>query len=400
MKIVQINTFPSKATGSIMMNLHKQMQKQGIDSYVVWGRGRKPENDHEISIADELGVNFHGVYSRVTDKTGFASNRATKKLIEDLKKISPDIIHLHNIHGYYVNIEILFNYIRLEGIKVVWTMHDCWAFTGHCAYFDRVGCEKWKTGCHSCEQLHTYPASILKDNSEWNFQKKKELFTGLDVTLVTPSYWLSQLVKQSYLKNYPVEIIYNGVDLDVFKPSKGLFRKKYGIEDKFIILGVASEWTERKGLNDFILLEKRMNDNFKIVIVGLNNKQKSKIPDTIIALERTSDVQELIEIYSAADIFFNPTYEDNFPTTNLESLACGTPVCTYRTGGSPESLDKKCGIILEPGDVESFANMLINGRKKKFGMIFDIDSVLNSFKKEDMISNYLKLYESSNGKYK
>lgn len=338
MKIVQINTFPYKATGSIMMNIHKILIDEGYDSYVCWGRGRNSENDHEIVISDNVGVKLHGIYTRVFDKTGFASRAATKKLLNRLDEIQPDIIHVHNIHGYYINIEMLFDYIRANGIKVVWTLHDCWSFTGHCAWFDMCGCDKWKTGCHHCEQLNTYPVSIVMDSSVWNWKKKKELFTGLNVTLVTPCNWLSQLVKQSFLKDYPLRVIYNGIDLNTFKITemKGV-REKYGLNEKPIILGVASEWTPRKGLNDFIEMSKIMQD-VQFVVVGLSDDQIKSIPNTLKGIKRTDSKTELAGLYSLAAVFFNPTYEDNFPTTNIEALACGTPVVTYDTGGSPELL--------------------------------------------------------------
>ncbi|HWT76046.1 MAG TPA: glycosyltransferase [Mobilitalea sp.] len=394
MKIIQINTFPYKATGSIMMNLHRLMQNQGIESYAVWGRGRKPGNEYEISLHDYFGMVYHGVYSRITDKTGFASKRATQKLIDKLKEIKPDIIHLHNIHGYYINIEMLFRHIREQQIKVVWTLHDCWSFTGHCAYFDMIECEKWKYGCHDCWQLNTYPVSKVMDNSEWNYQRKKELFTGLDITIITPCSWLCGLVKQSYLKPYPVKVIYNGIDRNVFRPTESDFRAKHGLEGKFIVLGVASEWTVRKGLQDFIRLSTLLNDDYKIVVIGLTKKQVKEMPASILAMERTSNVQELVEIYSTADIFFNPTYEDNFPSTNLEAIACGTPVCTYQTGGSPESLNHNSGIVLPVGQINIFAAMIRENRSPKYNMKFDIDEAMDGFEKEDMLKNYLTIYRT------
>lgn len=346
MKIVQINTFPYKATGSIMMNIHNKLLEMGEESYVVWGRGREAENEHEITILDNIGVKFHGIYTRLTDKTGFASKRATKYLLRTLDEIQPDIIHLHNIHGYYVNIEMLFQYIRKNNIKVVWTLHDCWAFTGHCAYFDMVGCEKWKTGCYDCEQKKTYPVSLLKDNSKWNWEKKRKLFTELDVTIVTPSKWLAGLVKTSFLKDYPVYIIHNGINFNIFKPNLSYeLKEKYGIDERKMVLGVASEWTPRKGLNDFISLSQIM-PNIQFVIVGLTDNQLKQIPDTVIGIKRTENQSELAGLYALADLFLNPTYEDNYPTTNLEALVCGTPVVTYDTGGSPEAIiNEKAGSV-------------------------------------------------------
>lgn len=386
MKIVQINTFPYKATGSIMMSIHKMLWEQGHDSYVVWGRGRKPVNDHEISISDNIGVKFHGLYTRITDKTGFASWHATKKLLKKLDEIQPDIIHLHNLHGYYINIEMLFDYIRKHKIKVVWTLHDCWAFTGHCAYFDVVGCEKWKTGCHDCIQKRTYPTSKLLDSSKENWQRKKRLFTGLDMTIVTPSEWLAGLVKRSFLKEYPVKVVYNGIDTSVFKPCfSEKVRKKYSPDGKPIVLGVASEWTERKGLPDFIALAKE-NPDIHVVVLGLTPKQIKHLPDCITALQRTSNVRELVELYSVADLFFNPTYEDNLPTTNLEAIACGTPVVTYRTGGSPETVGDN-GWVVNKKDYKTVIQILGSTERQR--------SLPKTFKDSTMVRNYIQQYAAA-----
>lgn len=389
MKIVQINTFPYKATGSIMMSIHDTLMEQGFESYVVWGRGRNSKDANEIVIRDELGTKLHGVYTRLTDRTGFASNRATWKLLARLDEIQPDIIHLHNIHGYYINIELLFDYIRKHRIKVVWTLHDCWAFTGHCAYFDAVGCDRWKTGCYHCPQKKTYPASALLDASAWNWQRKKELFTGLDVVLVTPSEWLAGLVRESFLGGYPIEVIHNGIDTETFRPRKGIFQGKYGIEKK-IILGVAAEWTERKGLRDFIRLNDLIDrDIYQIVLVGLTKKQIKELSDGILGLQRTSSAIELAEIYSNADVFFNPTYEDNYPTTNLEAMACGTPVVTYDTGGSPESVRGR-GVVVEKGRIAEVAEVI---RTDKITQI-NSEQVRDDFSKRAMTEKYVGLYKS------
>lgn len=391
--VVQINTFPYKATGAIMLNIHHALLDESCNSYVVWGRGRKPENENEFSIEDSFGIKWHGVYSRFFDKTGFASKKATERLLSKLNEINPDIVHIHNIHGYYLNIEMLFQWLKAHHVKVVWTLHDCWPFTGHCAYFDGCGCEKWKTGCYDCEQLKTYPASLLIDNSKWNWQKKKELFTGLDITLVTPCEWLKGIVKQSFLGEYPVEVINNGIDLSIFKPTESSFREKYGFQDKIIILGVASEWTERKGMRDFIRLEEMLcnRDKYKIVLVGLTEKQKHSLPDSILGITRTNNVQELVQIYSAADMLFNPTYEDNYPTTNLEAIACGTPIITYKTGGSPESVNERAGVVFDKGAVEEVAQWItIHGEKKLGFEIMERDRA--EFDKNLMIRKYLELY--------
>lgn len=383
MKIVQINTFSNKSTGTIMMNIHNKLKEEKIESYVVWGRGRKAQDSTEIYMNDKIGIYWHGLYTRFTDKVGFASKRATRKLIKKLDKIKPDIIHLHNIHGYYINIEILFNYIKKNNIKVVWTLHDCWAFTGHCSHFELIGCEKWKECCNCCEQKSKYPKSFV-DNSNWNYQRKKELFTGLNMTIVTPSQWLANLVKQSFLKQYEVKVINNGIDTNIFKPRKSDFRKKFNIEDKKIILGVASDWTKEKGLYDFYKLSKKLDDDVKIVLVGLNKRQVKEIPNNIIGIERTENAQQLAEIYTTADIYFNPTYADNFPTTNLEALACGTPVFTYNTGGSIECLNESNGKITNLTDFSE-------NYKKYLKQEFEIDKVKT---KSEMELEYITIYSN------
>ena len=389
-KVVQISTFSYKAAGNIMMNLHRAMMKNGIDSYVVWGRGRKAENDHEYFMDDSWGVKLHGVYTRITDKTGFASTLSTRKLLNWLDEIEPDIIHLHCIHGYFINISLLFTYIKEKNIKVIWTQHDCWAFTGHCAYFDACGCEKWKTGCHDCEQLTTYPASRLMDNSKWNWKTKKELFTGANVTVVTPCEWLSELVKISFLREYPIRVIYNGIDTNVFKPTKSYFKKKNEIEAKKMILGGASEWTERKGLRDFIELDEMLDKKeYVIVLVGVSKKQVENLPKDIIALNRTNNIKELVEIYSAADVYFNPTYEDNFPTTNLEATACGTPVITYDTGGSPESVDPRA--VVQKGNLNRVKDIICSELQ-----IFK-PRLRDEMKVESMVAEYIQLYRDVYG---
>lgn len=373
-----------------MMNLHRAMMKSGIDSYVVWGRGRKAENDHEYFMDDSLGVKLHGVYTRITDKAGFASTLSTRKLLHWLDEIEPDIIHLHCIHGYFINISLLFTYIKEKNIKVIWTQHDCWAFTGHCAYFDACGCEKWKTGCHDCEQLTTYPASRLMDNSKWNWETKKELFTGANVIVVTPCEWLFKLAKMSFLGEYPIYVIYNGIDTNVFKPTKSYFKEKNKIEAKKMILGVASEWTERKGLRDFIELDEMLDKKeYVIVLVGVSKKQAKNLPKDIIALNRTNNVKELVEIYSAADVYFNPTYEDNFPTTNLEATACGTPVITYDTGGSPESADPRA--VVQKGNLNRVKDIICSELQ-----IFK-PRLRDEIKVESMVAEYIQLYRDVYG---
>lgn len=386
MKIVQINTFSNKSTGTIMMSIHDALLNEGIESYVVWGRGRKANNKNEIYMNDKLGVYCHVLYTRITGKTGFLSKRNTKKLIQKLDEIKPDIIHLHNIHGYYINIEILFNYIKKNNIKVVWTLHDCWAFTGHCTHFDMVKCNKWKKECNICIQKNIYPKSF-KDSSNWNYKKKKDIFSDLDMTIVTPSKWLENLVKQSFLKNYKVKVINNGIDTNIFKPRNSDFRIKYNLENKKIILGVASDWSEKKGLNDFILLSQKLNDEFKIVLVGLNKKQIKKMPNNIIKLEKTNSAIELAEIYSSSDIYFNASKEETFGMTTIEALSCGIPVIVYNCTALPEIIKNNNGFVVNEGKIQEVINAINIIAKKEKKIFFK-----NEYTKFNMTKNYIDLY--------
>ncbi len=390
MKIFEINSVCGiKSTGRIVSDLYDVFTRHGHECKVAYGR-ELPQivpNEHVYRIGNESDVKHHALMSRITDKTGFYSKTATKLLITRIKNYNPDVIHLHNIHGYYINIEILFNYLREEKKKVIWTLHDCWPFTGHCAYFDFVGCEKWKTQCAECPQKKEYPQSVFLDNSKRNFQLKKQLFTGLDITLVTPSNWLKDMVKQSFLGEYDVVTINNGIDLSEFKPAISDFRKRNNLADKKIVLGVASIWDRRKGLKDFIKLSKMLDDKYKIVLVGLSDAQQKEIPKNILALSKTDSIRELAEIYTVADVFVNPTYEDNFPTTNIEALACGTPVITYKTGGSPEIIDENCGIVIEKGDINALRDSLDEAQK------FTKEDCIKRSESFDKHKNYLKYLE-------
>lgn len=367
MKILQINIFATLSTGRIAVDLYKTLVKNGDEGCIAFARGSIEKDIPNIRIGSELDVKLHGIATRITDKTGFYSINPTKKLIEQIKQYNPDIIHLHNIHGYYINIELLFNFLKEYNKPVVWTLHDCWAFTGHCAYFDLANCNKWKSHCEKCPQKKEYPKSLIMDNSYWNFDKKKELFCDVkNMVLVTPSKWLAELVKLSFLKEYPIKVINNGIDLTVFKPTKSNIRKQYNLEDKFVILGVAGVWDKRKGLADFIELSKNLDDKFRIVVVGVTEKQQQNLPKNMIGILRTHNVKELAQLYSTADVFVNPTYEDNFPTTNLEALACGTPVITYNTGGSVESVNNTCGIVSPQGNINELKNNILKCFKNNF----------------------------------
>ncbi len=344
-----------RSTGRICTDLASELEAQGHEVKIAYGRCEVAEKFQKfaVKIGSDFDVKLHAIKARLFDACGFGSKNATKKFIAWVKNFNPDVIHIHNIHGYYVNTEILFDYLRTCGKKIIWTLHDCWAFTGHTAYCDAVNCEKFTTGCGKCPGLKNYPKSFI-DRSASNWIKKKKIFCGIpNMTIITPSNWLAGLVKKSFLSEYPVKVIHNGIDTSKFFPMENDFRDFYGIKNKFLLLGVATAWDEMKGLSDYIKLAEKLDENYKIVLVGLTKKQIEDLPKNILGIERTNSVKELAYIYSAADLYINLSYCENYPTVNLEVLACGTPVLAYDSGGSSES--SLNGIIIPRGDIKKAA---------------------------------------------
>ena len=400
-KLLQISIeVNSGSVGKIAEQIGETVLENGWESYITYARNNNPSKSQVIKIGNKFDLYVHGIETRIFDNHCFSSTAATKNLVKQIQNIKPDIIHLHHLHGYFINIDILFDYLQKSKIPVVWTFHDCWSFTGHCAYFDFVGCDKWKTQCFSCEQKNEYPASLVFDRSKQNFLDKKRIFNSLDnMTIVPVSNWLSEKVSQSFLKNYPCKVIHNGIDINVFQPknSKHQIVKKYNLSDKFIILGVASTWEKRKGLDEFIKLSNIIDDSkFAIVLVGLAENQIKKLPKAIIGISRTENVAQLADLYAAADVFVNPTLEDTYPTTNLEAIACGTPVITYRTGGSIESVTEKTGIIVGKSDVQGLIKAIdcIKKNTKQFYQKNCRDFAINNFSKNTKFAQYYNLYNN------
>lgn len=390
MKLVQINTVCNGSTGKIMGDIQRTANQEGFETISFYGR-RKGYNDLKCEkIGGFFSFWYHVFLTTVFDMHGHGSYFKTKKLVKRIKQENPDIIHLHNIHGYYINYKVLFDYLKNEYQgKIFWTLHDCLPFTGHCAHFMLVGCDRWKTVCHDCPKKRRYPISLFKDRSYKNYIEKKELFTGLkNLTIITPSDWLNKLVKKSFLKNYNVVTINNGIDLHIFKGNKDIeVLKKYIIPNRKIILGVANVWTKEKGLDDIIELSKELNDEYIIVLVGLSKLQISKLKKykNIIGIERTDNQQELVKLYSYAYTLVNPTYEDNYPTVNLEAIACGTPVITYDTGGCKEQVTNETGII-------SNKNNLLDDINRIKDLEFNNCNLLNKIDKEIKSKEIIELY--------
>lgn len=353
MRVLQINSVCGYgSTGNIVVDLYHSLREQGNECCIAYGRGSAPENVQTYRIGTDVDVYMHGVLSRLTDKHGFYSAKATRRFVEWMKEYDPDVVHLHNLHGYYINIEILFEALKRMGKPVVWTLHDCWAFTGHCAHYTEAVCYKWKRVCEHCPQKRKYPSSLLLDNSYSNFMRKKSIFQNVPkLMIITPSRWLADEVQKSFLSEYPIRVIYNGVDLNMFQPTLGDFRQKNHLEDKKIILGVASVWSKEKGLQVFDDLAEKLDDRYQVVLVGLNQKQHLQVSQRILCIDRTSSKKELAEIYTVADLFLNPSIEETMGLTTVEALACGTNVLVNNSTALPEIVDFDSEKIFQDQDI-------------------------------------------------
>lgn len=352
MKYLFINVVAgSGSTGRIAADQCRELQAQGHNCVLAYGRWESNCSDvTTYRIGTSLDYRFHGLLTRLFDLHGFGSGHATRKFLRWVQNYDPDVIWLHNLHGYYLNIELLFDYLKTCGKPVRWTLHDCWAFTGHCSHFSYVGCEQWKTECTTCVQKKEYPKCTGISDVHRNFVRKKRAFTGVpDMTLITPSQWLADLVRQSFLKEYPVEVAYNKIDTSVFKATPSDFRNKYGLQNKIIVLGVASVWNERKGIKVFDELARCLDAQYALVMVGLTERQKERLPAGILKLGRTDSTRELAQIYTAADVFLNPSVEETFGLTTAEALSCGTPAIVYRGTACEEIAQKMGGVAVEPG---------------------------------------------------
>ena len=375
MKILIINEYCGiKSTGRICGELAEQFSKHGHTVKIAYGRdGYVPERyeKYSVRIGNYIDIILHGIYTRLTDKHGLGSKRATKNFLKWAENFNPDIIWLHNLHGYYVNYELLFGWIKLHPEKEIrWTLHDCWPFTGHCSHFTMVKCERWKDVCYGCPQLKRYPKCLLWGNVVDNYNRKKKQFTGINnMQIFVPSIWLGNLVKQSFLSEYPVIIMPNEADVKVFNHiGNRNIKRTLGIEGKKMILGVASDWTEYKGLNIFTKLSDKLDEKYKIVLVGLSRKQMKKISQNIIGIERTYNARELAAYYSEAEVHVSASFEETFGMTILEAALCGTPSIVFQNTACEEVLDQvheKVGGIAVQADIESIYDAITNEKYKK-----------------------------------
>jgi glycosyltransferase involved in cell wall biosynthesis len=395
MKIIAFNSVNYGSTGNIMFSILSCAREKGYITSAYYGIGTDSPDRNGVLLGNRVYNSLCSKLAHVTGILGGFSFFSTYSLLRHLDCETTPVFHLHNLHVSFINIPLLFRYIKKHDIHVVWTLHDCWAFTGHCAYFTLAKCEKWINGCHDCPNYREYPKSSF-DNSKMMWFLKKRWFCGVkNMTIVTPSQWLANLVKASFLKEYPVKVIYNGIDLSVFKPSPSDFRGRYGItEDKCILLGVAFGWGRRKGLDVFIELANRLSSEYQIILVGTDDATDKVLPDRIISIHRTHDRQELAEIYSAADIFINPTREEVLGMVNIEALACGTPVISFNSGGSPECIDEKCGSIVPCDDIEAMESEIHRVFTTKPYTLDNCRARAESFDQNDRFQEYVALYES------
>lgn len=391
MKLLQINVSANwGSTGKIAEQIGECALAHGWESYIAYGRSSNKSKSHLIRIGSKAGQAWHLIISRLYDMHGLGSRLATKRLIRKIEEIKPDIIHLHNIHGYYINYKLLFEYLNSIDTPIVWTLHDCWSFTGHCAHFVEAECNKWQKECGNCKLLAKYPRAFM-DNSRRNHIIKRGLFTKANVTIVPVSNWLSNYVHNSFLSSKHCVVIHNGVNIDTFRPIDA------NTDSKKNILGVSSVWDDSKGLSDFYKLRSMLPTSiYNITLVGLTKAQINNLPDGIIGIERTNNVEELVQLYNRANAFVNPTYADTFPTTNLEAIACGTPVITYKTGGSPESISVNTGIVVEQGDIDGLAQAIktICNNGKDYYRDACREHALRHFDKTTCFEKYIELYDN------
>lgn len=395
MKVLQINVVCGiLSTGRICTDIAEILERNGHECKIAYGRMNVPEKykKYAVKVGNSFTNKLDAGFSRIFDNGGLNSKLPTLLLIKKIKAFNPDVIHLHNLHGSYINIKILFKFLKKFGKPVVWTLHDCWTYTGHCAHFTLIGCEKWKTQCYSCPRTRSYPKSLFLDRSKRNHNLKRKLFTSVDdMILITPSQWLADVTKMSFLGRYEIKPIPNGVDLEVFKPTAGDFRKKYSLENKKIILGVASAWSESKGINEFAELSKVLGDDYKVVMVGVNDALVEKLPPEILTIPRTHNVEELAEIYTAADVFFNPSRQETMGLTTVEAMACGTPVVTSNCTAVPEVVDESSGIVCEDLEIDTIKSAIFEVLSRDYP---NTRARAEKYEKTAQYQKYISVYET------
>lgn len=398
MKVLQINSVCGiRSTGRICTDIADVLRASADECRIGYGRSRVPEQYRPIAvpIGGRLNTILHGLGSRLFDNTGFYSAFATRKFLKWVDGYRPDIVHLHNIHGYYLNIKLLFKYLKKKNVPVVWTLHDCWAFTGHCSHFAAQDCQQWQQQCCHCPLRKEYPASLLLDNSRGNYRRKKKLFGDMpNMHIVTPSDWLGHCVKRSFLQQYPVTTIQNGVDLSLFKPTESDFVQRYGLQGKKLVLGVASAWSEHKGLRKFYRLAELLGPDYQVVLVGLTADQLQELPADVMGIVRTNSIQELAQLYTAAYVHVSMSLEETMGLTVIEANACGTPVVVFDRTALPEIVTPETGVVLQECTPEAVAKILLETGFSKDRYAEKCIAHAGQFEKQKMYSQYIELYRS------
>ncbi len=397
MKVYMVNVLSSRgSTGRICTDIAELLQKNGDACRIAYGRGdvAAPYDAISYRIASQIAVYANTLSARLFDNAGFSGKAASRRLVKDIQAFEPDVIHLHNLHGYYLDCELLFRFLKEYGKPVVWTFHDCWPFTGHCAYFTFAGCDAWRSECKNCPELRAYPACYSGGRVSRNYARKKALFTTIpESIIVTPSQWLADLTKQSFFAGQKALVIPNGIDTKVFQPLATTDNDARISKDKKTVLAVANVWTKRKGYNDCLALAAQLGDGYRLVMVGLSQQQLKQLPPHITGIAHTQDIDELAALYSTADVFVNMTYEDNFPTVNLEAQACGTPVVAYDVGGNSENIltisDEKQ--LIPAGDVRQVAAS-VKAIKKDAAVVTACRAFALQYEKTNQLAAYLDLY--------
>ncbi len=396
MKVLQINAvYGQGSTGVIVKDIDEALQENGYKSFVAYANCNTIPNNG-FKIGNKIDHKVHGMLTRTLGKQAYSSVLSTNKLLRYIDIINPDVIHLHNLHSNYINLNMLLKYIIKNDIKTVITLHDCWFFTGKCFHYIADQCTKWQTECNTCPRLKKDVPSWFFDQTSKVFNDKKRYFELIsDLVVVGVSNWISNEAKKSFFKDKEIATIHNGVDTVIFKPMESNFRKKNNIEDKFVILGMANKWLLPNNNPSLKYISNNLGENYVLVLVGCSEAEKHNLPANVIGLGYVNNKEELARIYSMADVFVNTTWEDSFPTVNIESISCGTPVITFDSCGSPEAIDKDTGLIVPQGNYKQLwkAIMEIKQKGKHYYQQRCVEYGREKYNKNDRYTDYILLYE-------
>lgn len=393
MRVLQINAnFGFSSTGLIVKDIADQIKKDGLEPFCAYQKTNAPVNNG-YQIGNKFDWKLHAFFSRILGRQGYYSYFATKKFLKYIDKIKPDVIHLHNLHSNYININLLLKFIAKKDIPTIITFHDCWFFTGKCFHYVDFSCDRYKTGCGKCPKKKAPPKSLIFDFSSQVLKNKIKRLTAIPrLKIIGCSDWICNEAKNSLLKDCDISRIYNGVDINVFCPKNTEnLRNELGASDNFLVLGMANKWFLDQNIS---LIEKvKTLPNTKLILVGCNENQLRFLKENhseVIGVGFVKDREELARYYSVADVFVNLTFADTLPTVNMESICCGTPVITYDGCGSPELVDKDCGVIVKKGDTDGIINALNNIRETDFSDCYKIGQ--EKFDKNKCYKEYIKEY--------